>query len=192
MLRMMRIYSVRKLQKNESGFGTLEVVLVVVIVAVIGTVGWLVYKNHHKATTAAVTTTAKTTTKPATITKTTTTTTTAPSNTVKLDNGAVVFTVPTGWSGVVDSPAECRASVGSPVTEDNDCIASAEATLSSSAQAANPLTATVSVYTLKDLSATPQSWFENDMQETQAVPAEGDITSHDTINEQPSPPSPLT
>jgi hypothetical protein len=62
-----------KVTKTESGFSIVEVVLVIVIVGLIGTVGWLVYKNHHKTTKAALTTTSAT--KPATSTKTTTTTT---------------------------------------------------------------------------------------------------------------------
>ncbi len=40
-----------KLQKNESGFSAVEIVLVVVIVALIGVVGYMVYKNHYKSTT---------------------------------------------------------------------------------------------------------------------------------------------
>jgi hypothetical protein len=83
---------VGKLQKNESGFSVVEVVLVVVILALIGTVGWLVYKNHHKTTTAAITTTS--TTKPVTSTKTTTATPVQPAST--LPTGAISTTDITG------------------------------------------------------------------------------------------------
>lgn len=61
-----------KIKKNEAGFSAVEMTLVIVIVALIGAVGWLVYKNHHKTTTAAITSTATSSTKPATSTKTTT------------------------------------------------------------------------------------------------------------------------
>ena len=37
-----------KIKNKESGFGTLEVVLILVIVVLIGAVGWVVYKNHNK------------------------------------------------------------------------------------------------------------------------------------------------
>lgn len=86
-----------KLQKNESGFSAVEVVLVLVIVALIGTVGWLVYKNHHKTTTAAITTTSATKPTTSTTTKTTTkTTTTTPSTTtvVKIPELSIEITVP--------------------------------------------------------------------------------------------------
>jgi hypothetical protein len=39
---------VGKLNKNESGFSIVEAVLVLLIVALIGTIGYLVYKDHHK------------------------------------------------------------------------------------------------------------------------------------------------
>jgi Tfp pilus assembly protein PilE len=67
-----------KINKNESGFSVVEVILVVVIVALIGSVGWLVYNNHHKTTTADLSTTSSTT-KPATSTPERTTTTAIPS-----------------------------------------------------------------------------------------------------------------
>jgi hypothetical protein len=40
------------MNKNESGFSGVELVLVLVIVVLIGVVGWLVYDNHHKSTVA--------------------------------------------------------------------------------------------------------------------------------------------
>lgn len=57
----------KQITKNQSGFGAVEVVLIVVIVALIGSVGWLVYKNHHKN--AAASTTSSISTKPTTSTK---------------------------------------------------------------------------------------------------------------------------
>ena len=76
-----------KINKNESGFSAVEVILVIVIVALIGVVGWLVYKDHLKTSSVSTTNTSsnKTTTtnlattsssKPATSTKTTITQTT--------------------------------------------------------------------------------------------------------------------
>jgi hypothetical protein len=62
-----------KIKKNESGFGIVEVILVLVIIVLIGFVAWLVYKDHHKTTTASPTTTA-------TSNKSTTPTTQSPSN----------------------------------------------------------------------------------------------------------------
>lgn len=43
-----------KIHKNNKGFSTVELVLAVVIVILIGAVGYLVYKNNHKTTTANV------------------------------------------------------------------------------------------------------------------------------------------
>jgi Tfp pilus assembly protein PilE len=59
-----RIIKVGKLQKDETGFSAVEVVLVLVIVALIAIVGYMVYHNHHKTTTAAVSTTAAQTSTP--------------------------------------------------------------------------------------------------------------------------------
>lgn len=67
-----------KINKNESGFSTVELILVIVIAALIGVVGYMVYKNHHKTTTAAITTTSSTKPGTSTPTKTTTTTTIPP------------------------------------------------------------------------------------------------------------------
>ena len=41
-----------KLYKNETGFGAVEGILVLVIMVLIGVVGFMVYNNHHKKTTA--------------------------------------------------------------------------------------------------------------------------------------------
>jgi prepilin-type N-terminal cleavage/methylation domain-containing protein len=46
-----------KLQRNQSGFSAVELILVIVIVALISVVGWLVYKDHHKTMPAATTNT---------------------------------------------------------------------------------------------------------------------------------------
>jgi hypothetical protein len=40
----------KSLNKNEQGFGTVEIIMLVVIIVLIGTVGYLVYKNHHQPT----------------------------------------------------------------------------------------------------------------------------------------------
>lgn len=49
-----------KLQSNQKGFSAVEVIIVIVVVALIGTVGWLVYKNHHKTTPTNIATTSST------------------------------------------------------------------------------------------------------------------------------------
>ena len=41
-------------QKHESGFGTVEVLLVILILLVIGVIGYMVYHNNHKSSTASV------------------------------------------------------------------------------------------------------------------------------------------
>lgn len=41
----------KKLLKNEKGFGTLEAILIVIIIVLLGTVGYLVYKDRHKTAT---------------------------------------------------------------------------------------------------------------------------------------------
>src|ERR1035438_1728382 len=66
----------KKLRNDNSGFSAVEVILVIAVVILIGVVGWLVYKDHHKTTTADTTTTSAT--KPATSTKTTTSTPATP------------------------------------------------------------------------------------------------------------------
>lgn len=57
-----------KLHKNQSGFGTVEIILIVIIIGLLGAVGWFVYdRNHNKATPSpagTTTTTASTATKP--------------------------------------------------------------------------------------------------------------------------------
>jgi Tfp pilus assembly protein PilE len=44
-----------KPQNDQKGFGVVETILVLVIVGLIGVVGFMVYNNHHKATTVAAT-----------------------------------------------------------------------------------------------------------------------------------------
>ncbi len=61
-----------KLKNNDDGFSAVELVMVIVIVGLIGVVGWMVYKNHHKAAPVAAVTVTKTVTKPATTTPTAT------------------------------------------------------------------------------------------------------------------------
>jgi hypothetical protein len=78
-----------KLKSNHNGFSVIEVVIVLVIVVLIGTVGWLVYKNHHKSTLAPAI--IRSTTKSTTSTSTKPTTTTTPTNPYA------------GWSGCNDT-----------------------------------------------------------------------------------------
>ena len=46
-----------KLNKDNNGFGGVELFLVIVIVVLLGVVGWFVYKNHHKTVTSTQATT---------------------------------------------------------------------------------------------------------------------------------------
>ena len=48
-----------KLNKDNKGFGAIELLIVIVVVVILCLAGWMVYKDHHKAPT--VTTTSKTT-----------------------------------------------------------------------------------------------------------------------------------
>jgi Tfp pilus assembly major pilin PilA len=82
-----------KLRNDETGFSAVEVILVLVIVALIGAVGFLVYKNHTKATTPVAKTSTNST---ATKTATKPTTTTPQATIVKLPELGVQFTLPTG------------------------------------------------------------------------------------------------
>ena len=57
---MLRGNIMQRLKNNEKGFGTIEIILVLIIVLLIGAVGYLVYKNQHKATVTKVVTITKT------------------------------------------------------------------------------------------------------------------------------------
>lgn len=46
-----------KLRNNQQGFGAVEIILVVAVIVLLGVAGWLVYRNHHKATNTSPTTT---------------------------------------------------------------------------------------------------------------------------------------
>jgi hypothetical protein len=90
---------VGKLNKNQSGFGAVEGILVLVIVILIGVVGYMVYHNHHKTTASVATTAATTKTK-----KVTTPTTTA-SNTYadwksfcSTAGGGLCLKYPSNWT----------------------------------------------------------------------------------------------
>ena len=90
-----------KISKNEKGFSAVEFVLVIVVVALIGVGGWLVYKNHHKATTSLATTSAKevTTKSPAT-----TSVTDSSNKTYKDPSNEYTVSYPVGWT-VAESPS---------------------------------------------------------------------------------------
>jgi Tfp pilus assembly protein PilE len=64
-------------QKNESGFGTIELLLTVAVIALLGVVGWLVYKNDHKTKPIATSVSAKQSATAAITTPTTSNTQTA-------------------------------------------------------------------------------------------------------------------
>jgi prepilin-type N-terminal cleavage/methylation domain-containing protein len=59
------------MKKNEKGFSVLEIIIVLIVVGLIGVAGYMVYKNHNRATDTSATTTNTTTTKPNTSTPTT-------------------------------------------------------------------------------------------------------------------------
>ena len=40
-----------KLNKDNKGFGGVELLIVIVVIVILGLAGWFVYKNHHKTTT---------------------------------------------------------------------------------------------------------------------------------------------
>jgi hypothetical protein len=48
----------KKINKNESGFSTIEALLIILILVVIGAVGYMVYHNNHKTSTTSTSTTA--------------------------------------------------------------------------------------------------------------------------------------
>jgi hypothetical protein len=84
-----------KLRNNEKGFGAIEGLLIVAVVVLLGIVGYMVYKNHNKATTNNSTTTASTTTTPA---KTTTTQPVDPyAGWQSYSDSHMSFKYPSGW-----------------------------------------------------------------------------------------------
>ncbi len=103
-----------KLKHNQSGFSTVEVVLVIVIIVLVGAVGYLVYKNHHKTSTADITTTSSTKHVTPTSTKTATVTPVQPVNpttgwkSYTLPQEKLSFKYPSSWSLVTyaDSPTQ--------------------------------------------------------------------------------------
>jgi hypothetical protein len=56
-----------KLNKNNKGFGAVELLLLIIIIVLLGIVGWFIYKNHDKSSTAKVMPVAKSVTKTAPI-----------------------------------------------------------------------------------------------------------------------------
>lgn len=130
-----------KLQKNESGFSAVEIVLVIVIVALVGTVGWLVYKNHHKTTTAALTTSSVT--KPVPTIKTTTPATVRPVNPYagwktynSILNSGLSFKYPANWVFTPATQAPTPNNLGG--TENDSVIYSVKPTTSQGQYAAVP------------------------------------------------------
>lgn len=102
-----------KLKDNQKGFGAVEAVLVLVIVILIGVVGYMVYRNHHKTTTASVATTSSKSTNTAS-NKTSSSSTTPASSTqymtisewgvrLPLSSGITGITYKTRTSGDVQS-----------------------------------------------------------------------------------------
>lgn len=81
-----------KINKNESGFSAVELILVTAIVVLIGVVGWIVYKNYHKTTAATSTTKSATSTSPS-ITTTPTTNSATP-DLIKIPQLGIEISVP--------------------------------------------------------------------------------------------------
>jgi Tfp pilus assembly protein FimT len=96
-----------KIRKNEAGFGAVELLIILAVVALIGGVGYFVYKNQHKATTASVTTTTTPTpTKSVTATPAKTTTPTPAQDTrLQYENKdlGLTFKYPSDWKIVDES-----------------------------------------------------------------------------------------
>lgn len=142
-----------KLKNNQSGFSAVEVVLVIVIVALIGTVGWLVYKNHHKTPVATVTTTSAS--KPATSTKTTTTTSTTSTTTNPY----------AGWGSYTPSDNVYTVNYPSTWATDPDCAAGKSCSSSAEVDTyLNPSTDPTGQTVLTShvqTSSSAQGWFDN-------------------------------
>jgi Tfp pilus assembly protein PilE len=94
-----------KVRKNEAGFSPVEIVMVLVIVALLGAVGFLVYKNQHKTTTASVTT-ATATKQPATKTPLASTDQYAGWKSYTLKYEKLTFKYPAGWTLKDDSASQ--------------------------------------------------------------------------------------
>lgn len=101
-----------KMSKNQKGFSTVEVILVIVIVALIGTVGWLVYKNHHKTTALNTSTTSSKATTKSTVANNTKTVATANSYAgwKSYSNSQVSFQYPADWTAS-NGPGDSQSTV---------------------------------------------------------------------------------
>ena len=84
-----------KINKNQSGFGALELVLLIFALAVVAGAGWYVYKNHHKSTVSASTSSSAPKT---TITKTPTVTPTNSPQVYAANSYGFQFTYPQKWT----------------------------------------------------------------------------------------------
>jgi Tfp pilus assembly protein PilV len=197
---------VGRLKKLQAGFSVIETLLLIIIVGMLGGVGWYVWhansqanKNLNAASSTEIAVPASKAIKTfedckkaasskiqetfpeVCVTKSGQKFTDAVRKFV-LDNNKVIVKVPASFLVVDNKLDDCRASVTSSVTENQDCLDAANFTISGAAQSNNPFILNMSVYTLKNKNATPQNWFENDFQGGQAVSAYGDIVSHESIN----------
>lgn len=130
-----------KINKNESGFSAVEVILVVVIVALIVVVGWLVYKDHHKTTTLNASTTSSKATTKSTISNNTKTVATANPyagwKTFSLSSLGVSFQYPSTWTATQGQP-QCTGAIQVTVTPGSTELS----------QAATAINASLNQYTL--------------------------------------------
>ena len=98
-----------KLRNNEKGFGAVEGLLIVAVVVLLSVVGYMVYKNHNKTTTASVATTTATQPAKTPAKKPAKTTTIDPytgwqSYTLKYEK--LAFKYPAGWTIQDDSGSQ--------------------------------------------------------------------------------------
>jgi cytoskeletal protein RodZ len=91
-----------KLNNDNNGFGGVELLLAIVIVVLLGVVGWFVYKDHNKTTTAKVATVIKTVTKTTAATSSSTSTSTTSTTSVfKIPELGIEVTVPNSIKNIV-------------------------------------------------------------------------------------------
>lgn len=86
----------KKLHNEQSGFGTIELVIIIVVVALLGTVGWEIYKHQKKTTPSSTTPT--TTNHSTTTTPSPTPDPTANWKKVSSIGGAYSIKIPDGWA----------------------------------------------------------------------------------------------
>ena len=102
-LKPILLLNMKKIKRNEQGFSVVEFVMILVIIVLIGAAGYLVYKNHHKTSTAATTNTSATKPATSTSTKATTTKQASATQTSTCPSLTNVAQVPSGWQTYTSS-----------------------------------------------------------------------------------------